>query len=112
MAEIYNNGILALSEGFQLLDDLALRSDSDRFMSKLAALEIEQRWDRLNAELGCQFAFVIDVDFANLNGFAFVFGDFVQNWTKHFARSTPFRPEVHKDRNAGLEDFGLEIVLG
>ena len=112
MAEIYNDGNLALSEGFQLLDDLALRSDSDGFMSKLAALEIEQCWDRLNAELGCQFSFVIDVDFANLDRLAFVFGDFIKDWSKHFAWSAPFCPKVHKDRDAGLEDFGLEIVLG
>ena len=112
MAEIYNYGTLTLGEGFQLLDDLALWGDADRFVGKLAALEIEQCGDGLDAELGCQFAFVVHVDLADFDGFTFVFGDFIKDWSKHFAWSAPFCPKVHEDRDAGLEDFGLEIVLG
>jgi hypothetical protein len=50
----------------------------------------------------------INVDFDDLDLGPKRLGNFFQGRTDHFARSTPFRPEIDNDRRRGFEDIRIE----
>jgi hypothetical protein len=36
----------------------------------------------------------------------------LEDGTDHFARATPFRPEIDENREIGVDHFGLETIFG
>ena len=103
---------MRLGQGLQFLDDLALWGHADGFVSELTALEIKESRNALDTELGSETAFVIDIYFADLDGSAFITGDFIKDGSKHFTWAAPFGPEIDEDRDIGLKNFGYEVVRG
>ena len=100
-----------LGERFELLDDLALWRHADRLVGELATFEVEQRRDRLNAELRGEHAFFIHIHLADFDSGAFVLGDFIKDGAQHFARTAPLRPKIDENGDIGFQNFGLKIIL-
>ena len=59
-----------------------------------AVFEKHQRRDATHAKTTSDLGVVINVDFANFNTASKLSTNFFQNWSDHFARTTPRCPEV------------------
>ena len=55
---------------------------------------------------------VVDVELDDLQRLAALAGDLLEHRRDHAARPAPGRPEVDEHRRVGLEDLGLEAVVG
>lgn len=77
-----------------------------------AAFEEDEVRDGANAVFGGELLLGVDVDFADLDGVAFFFGEFVEDGSEHFAGTAPFRPEVDEDGDVGGFYFGFEVIAG
>ena len=54
---------------------------------------------------------IVHVHFDDLH-FTFTSRQLLDNREHSLARTTPWSPEVDKDRHIGLEDFGVERCIG
>ena len=51
---------------------------------------------------------IVDIDLGDRQRTGHLFGDLFESRGNLFARTAPFRPEVHKDRAAGIDHISLE----
>lgn len=90
---------------------VALALGADHLLGNLTVLDDEQCRNRAHTELRGEALMFINVHFADLD-LALVFtGEFVENGRDHLARTAPFGPEIHEHRGAGLQSFGIKVVL-
>ena len=83
----------------------------DHLFGDLTVLDDEQGWNRADTKLSGESLMLVNVDLADFD-FALKFrGEFVQHGRNHFARSTPFGPEIHEHGRGGLECFSIKIIL-
>jgi hypothetical protein len=91
--------------------EVALTARAHDLLGHLAVVEHQQRWNRADAVFGGKTLLFVYVHLADFGASIVFLSEFVQHRSDHFAGTTPFGPEIHKDRSRGLENFFGEILL-
>src|SRR5688500_6484436 len=86
------------------------RADAGRL--DVAVLEQHQRRDAADAELGRRELVLVDVDLGDLQPALVFLGHLVEDRRDRLARPAPLGPVVDQHRGVGLQDLGLEGVVG
>ena len=95
----------------ELLLDARLGQRADDLVDGLAVLEQDHRRDRHHPELRGGLLVVVDVELDDAH--VVTLGvDLLEQRADHAARSAPGGPEVDQRRRIGLDDVGLEAVVG
>lgn len=71
----------------------------------LAVLENHKRGNASNAVLLRCLVVAVDIHFGYFQATTILIGNFFNDWTNHFARSTPFCPIIHKYGPVSLQNF-------
>ena len=82
------------------------------FVLELAILKEKEGRNITDAVFHGEVRFLIHINFDDLYRIAFFGGDFIKDRAEHFAGAAPFCPEIHDDRDGGLENFCGESGLG
>ena len=77
----------------------------------LAALEHEQRRNAAHPVLGGQVRVLVHVDLRHDQLAVVLLGQLLERGSDHLARPAPLRPEVHQDRDGGVEHLALESLV-
>lgn len=85
---------------------------SDDLILHLAIFEKEEQGNGAHIVFHSKLPCFVHVDFAHFGHAIQLAGDLVNHGADHFARSAPFSPKVHKDREVGVDHFRLEIHVG
>ena len=85
---------------------------ADHGVNNLASLEEGNRWERLDVERAREFLLAVDVNLAHLRASLGLRGHRIYEGANHLTRSTPFCPEIDKNRKVGLQDFFIKVVAG
>ena len=92
--------------GFQhFLGDIG----TDDLVFHFAVFEEQEEGNGFDIVLDGKIASVIDVDLGDFGLSLDFTGELLKDWTDHFAGAAPFGPEIDKDREIGIDHFGLEI---
>ena len=86
------------SEFLQLGNNRSLAEGPDGLIPHLAASEIEQGRNGLDAKARGQPWIAVDVDLNDLNAASLLKRNFVQHRGKHLARPAPSGPKIHQNR--------------
>src|SRR4029079_7655755 len=92
--------------------ELRLRQRADAGRLDVAVLEQHQRRNAADAEARRHLLVVVDVDLRYLQAAAIFLGHFFQDRGNGLARTAPLRPVIDEDGDLGLQDLGLEAVVG
>src|ERR1035437_10046845 len=92
-------GRYPLEVGSQLLEELTLALGSHDAGRRLATLEENKGGDAHHIEAAGDVEVVVDVQLGDVQLARLLGGDLFEHRSDHFARATPFGPEVHQDRN-------------
>jgi hypothetical protein len=85
---------------------------SDDLVFHFAVFEEQEKWDGFHIVFHREATGVVHIDFGDFC-LSFDFSrELFENGTDHFARSAPFGPEIDKDREIGIDHFGLETIFG
>src|SRR5687767_1500622 len=99
---------VAVKKGREL--GLGQRADAGRL--DVAVLEQHQGRDAADAELGRRELVLVDVDLGDLQPALVFLGHLVEDRRDRLARPAPLGPVVDQHRGVGLQDLGLEGVVG
>src|SRR6185436_332317 len=99
---------IAVKEGGELR--FGERADAGRL--DVAVLEQHQRGDAADAELGRRLLVLVDVDLRDLEAPLVLLRHLVEDRRDRLAGAAPLRPVVDQHRGVGLQDLGLESVVG
>src|SRR5947207_14697242 len=108
----FHNRVRGLDIAVKKGRELGLRQRPDARRLDIAVLEQHQRRNAADAELRRYLLVLVDVDLGDLQPPVVLLRHLVEDRCDRLARPAPFGPVVDQHRRVGLEDFGLESVVG
>ena len=88
----------------EFFQDRLFGGAADELVFQFAAAEKQQRWHSAHAVALHERRIVVDVHLRDAEFPSIFPGNLVEQRRDHFARSAPWRPEIHQDRDGRLED--------
>ncbi len=85
---------------------------ADDLIFHFAVFEEQKKRDGFHVVFHREVAGVVHIDFGDFRLAFYFCGELFKYGTDHFARSAPFGPEIDKNREIGVDHFGLEIIFG
>jgi len=98
-----------LQVSVELRNEVSLRKVANHGVNRLTVLEEDEGRDGDDAETSCKICLVINVYLVNVKLVCHLMANFLNDWAKSAARTTPGCPEINEDRLVCVSKNRIEL---
>jgi len=98
-----------LQVSVELRNEVSLRKVANHGVNRLTVLEEDESRDGDDAETSCKICLVINVYLVNVKLVCHLIANFLNDWAKSAARTTPGCPEINEDRLVCVSKNRIEL---
>jgi len=98
-----------LQVSVELRNEVSLRKVANHGVNRLTVLEKDEGRNGDDAETSCKICLVINVYLVDVKLVCHLIANFLDNWTKSAARTTPRCPKINKNRLVCVSKNRIEL---